>query len=151
MLYKFTRNVTLLRENFYNNQHFPTIIIEEKTQKLPNIYDEKSRTLKRFHYPTDWQFLWLFFMLWLIHIIFPNFSTDLWPLIDFRTCLCSISCETIGGFDQIWYLHWYFLCLLIPQTRRCVWFWRIADTIRFVEELLLELCSLYYQIICPGS
>ena len=52
-----TRNVTLLRENFYNNQHFPTIIIEEKSQKLPNIYDEKSRTLKRFHYPTDWQFL----------------------------------------------------------------------------------------------
>ena len=23
-------------------------------------------------------------MLWLIHIIFPNFSTQLWPLIDFR-------------------------------------------------------------------
>ena len=23
-------------------------------------------------------------MLWLIHIIFPNFSTELWPLIDFR-------------------------------------------------------------------
>ena len=26
-----------LRESFYNNQHFPTIIIEEKSQKLPNI------------------------------------------------------------------------------------------------------------------
>ena len=23
-------------------------------------------------------------MLWLIHVIFPNFSTELWPLIDFR-------------------------------------------------------------------
>ena len=23
-------------------------------------------------------------MLWLIHTIFPNFSTELWPLIDFR-------------------------------------------------------------------
>ena len=26
-----------LRESFYNNQHFPAIIIEEKSQKLPNI------------------------------------------------------------------------------------------------------------------
>ena len=26
-----------LHESFYNNQHFPTIIIEEKSQKFPNI------------------------------------------------------------------------------------------------------------------
>ena len=30
-------------------------------------------------------------MLWLIHIIFPNFSTELWPLIDFWIMfMCNI-------------------------------------------------------------
>ena len=40
-------------------------------------------------------------MLWLMHIIFPNFSSyDSWPILEL--CLCSISCEIIGGFDQVW-------------------------------------------------
>ena len=41
-------------------------------------------------------------MLWLIHIIFPNFSTELWPLIDFSIMFMLNILWKIGGFDEIW-------------------------------------------------
>ena len=37
-------------------------------------------------------------MLFLMHIIFGQFLTELWPLINVRILFMSVSCELICGF-----------------------------------------------------
>ena len=50
-----------------------------------------------------WKFVYA--ALWLTHEIFPNFSTELWPLIDVKI---SISLEIMNGFwYKILFIHWY--------------------------------------------
>ena len=46
-------------------------------------------------------------MLYLTHIIFGQFLTELWPFINVRILFCSISCELICGFRS------YFVYVLI--------------------------------------
>ena len=43
-------------------------------------------------------------ILWLIHIIFPNFSTQLWPLIDFRITFM---------FNILWNIWWIWSNLVV--------------------------------------
>ena len=42
-----------------------------------------------------------------LYTLFPQtFQQSYDPWLILELCLCSISCEIIGGFDQIWYIHW---------------------------------------------
>ena len=58
------------------------------------------------------KFCWyIWSLMWLIHIIFPNFSTELWPLIDFRIMVM---------FNILWN-NW--------------WIWsKLVDTLIFYAE-----------------
>ena len=42
-------------------------------------------------------------MLWLMHIIFPTFQQSYAPWLILELCLCSISCEMIGGYLEVFY------------------------------------------------
>ena len=72
-------------------------------------------------------------MLWLIHIIFPNFSTELWPLIDFRIMFML---NILWNNLWIW-SHWYFF-----YAKTCA-----TTKICTVAGYHVELAMLFYLII----
>ena len=94
-------------------------------------------------------------MLWLIHIIFPNFSTELWPLTDFRIMFML---NILWNNWRIWsnlvdtLVFFYAKTCATTKISTVVGYHVVLATLLYwnIAEWVLKYCWMGFEILLNG-